>query len=852
MEVGELMCLTLKKVDAHFTDLQQKEGFAYASEQWFSGGQGSMAHIKTHRANPMITRVSNCSAFPPDRVAAMRRPWRWALPMCVAWALLACGGGAGVDAGDATLAGGVGRSVSAAPVTETAGVDLDSKARTVASGVWSARALEASTVFNGGIADPGLLMLLLPDDQPPADDRVTSWTDAASEVGTRMAVVTDTQFLTMGATGALRYAGLVLPDQLHSVATDALVAAVRDYTTQGGRTFLTFDFAALTLNGDGQPVYPIPRSRLSDLAGVDYVLYDSLLDRTVGLGPVTAMRSTLRGLLVPPGKSMPYPSSLAMFSRAAPLSGAGPGQGLLAAAGVGSGESLYLPVSPADPGGVRGFDPQQFQNLPSVSVRDRRGVGASTRRVPIQFGKAFKAPKVPQASTPRPVSDSSATLLAAEPAPTGTSKALAADSLDAYHGYLLGHLIYPSYVTTGVYTGTALASAPDFGLVAGVQRVGAGQVLFVNLPLGYLKGRTDALPMHGFLSYFMQRVVHGSQLSAMPNGVAGLTFDWHLDSMAAQTPSLALEAAGVFNKGPFSMEMTAGPDAIVPGDGLGWNLNNNPVAQSLMQRLDAKGHAMGSHGGWVHDFYGDGAIETNALEFLPFLQLNQAAVDGAVGKVARSYSAPQGNNPPWAMDWLEQQGVVGAYFGGHTGLGATRQYRDDRLKNPSMHVFPVTPQGLYATFEEFQEYGVSKQDVIDWYRSLVDFSLAQNTSRMVYAHPPGAHQWLDVMNNLLTYAQGKGAQFQWYTMPRLADFMSRRQQVAWTETILATGATRFDASHAVSLGEMVWRLPKDRYQRPVIVTGAATVVNGGTVWLVKAGAVQRLRFRALPNLTYVM
>jgi peptidoglycan/xylan/chitin deacetylase (PgdA/CDA1 family) len=436
----------------------------------------------------------------------------------------------------------------------------------------------------------------------------------------------------------------------------------------------------------------------------------------------------------------------------------------------------------------------------------------------------------------------------------GLQKALAVvpDALEAYHGYLLGHLIYPSYVTTGLFNGTTLASSPEFGLVAGVRPVGAGRVLFVNLPLGYLKGRTDALPMHGFLNYFVQHVLQGTRLSAMPNGVAGLTFDWHLDSMAAQAPSLALEAAGVFTKGPFSMEMTAGPDAVVPGDGLGWNLNFNPVAQQLLRRLDGMGHAVGSHGGWVHDYFGNNMSETNAAEFMPLLQWNQAAVDGVLGKPARSYSAPQGNNPPWAMDWLEQQGVVGAYFGGHTGLGATRQYRDGVLKNPALYVFPVTPQGLYATFEEFQIYQVPKADAIDWYRSLVDFSIEQNTSRLVYAHPPGANTWRDVLDNLLAYAAGKGVKFQWYAMPRLANFMAQRQQVAWAETILATGATRFDASHPTGLGEMVWMLPKNRYAKPVIVTaGGAVVVNGGTVWLVKAAAVKQLRFRALPNPLYV-
>jgi hypothetical protein len=290
----------------------------------------------------------------------------------------------------------------------------------------------------------------------------------------------------------------------------------------------------------------------------------------------------------------------------------------------------------------------------------------------------------------------------------------------------------------------------------------------------------------------------------------------------------------------------------VPGDGLGWNLNFNPVAQQLLQRLDGLGHAVGSHGGWVHDHFGTNISETNATEFLPLLQLNQAAVNGAVGRPARSYSAPMGNNPLWAMDWLEQQGVVGAYFGGHTGLGATRQYRDGVLKNPALYVFPVTPQGLYATFDEFQIYQVPKTDAIDWYRGLVDFSIAQNTSRLVYAHPPAANEWLDVLNNLMSYAASKGAKFKWYTMPRLADFMTQRQQVTWTETILATGATRFDVSHPTGLGEMVWMLPKKRYAKPVIVTsGGAVVANGGTVWLVKATAVKQLRFRALPNPLYV-
>jgi len=725
--------------------------------------------------------------------------------------------------------------------------------------------------FNGGTEDPGLLMLLVPDEQSTSGAGVAAWVDAASETGTRIAPVTDAQFLAMGSAKAAKYAGLVLPDQLHVVATDELITAVRSYVTAGGRALLSYDFGALTLNGNDQPVYPIPKSRLSDLAGVDYVLYDSLLGQMVGLGPVVGMRSTLRELLVPPGKSVPYnvspplaAAAVDSVSRNTDARAAAP-TGLLGAAGLAAGEALYLPTSVRDPGGVKGFDPQQFQTVPAYSVQDRQRAQAGQvrpRSVKIDFGRAFKgrqplaASRIPAAGLARhappvaPTDAAGAETLDASSAMVNLKAE--ADTLDGYHGYLLGHLIYPTFVTSGSYTGTPLVNSPSFGLVAGITTVGAGKVLFVNLPLGYLKGRTDALPMHGFLRYFLEHVVKGARLSAMPNGKAGMTMDWHLDWMAAQQPSLALETAGVFNTHTFSMEMTAGPDTITPGDGLGWNLNNNPVAQQLLRRLDARGHALGSHGGWIHDYYGLNATETNQADFLPYLVLNKSAVDTAVGRPMRGYSAPQGNNPPWAMDWLEQQGVVAAYFGGHTGLGATRQYRDGALRNPSLWVFPVTPQGIYATFEEWQDYNVPKAEVNAWYRAMVDFSVNYNTSRMVYAHPPGAHQWVDVVKALLAYGQTKGAKFQWYTMPRLADFMATRNQVGWTQTALAGGVTRFTATHPSTLAEMVWMLPKARYLRPTLVTAnSATISDGGTVWLVKGRAVTQARFQAVANPAYI-
>ena len=643
---------------------------------------------------------------------------------------------------------------------------------------------------------------------------VTAWVDAASEIGVRVHPISDRQFKNLGAE-ALKYAGLILPDQLHVIADNALLKSIRDYTQAGGNTMLVYDFGTLTLDFNLKPIYPIPKSRLSDLAGVNYALYDTLREKSIATGSVAAKRSTLRELQVPPGKSSPYiaPSDVA--------------NGTATLANQDSIGSASL-VKPAD----------------VLSLNNAQ----TTRYEPIN-----------------------------SPAETN-------EPLESYSGYLLGNLIYPSFVTHGTFTGTALAVSAEAGLVAGLQKVGQGQVLFVNLPLTYMKvARTDGLLMHGFLRYFAHNILQMAHLSAVPNAVAGLTLNWHLDSFFAQQPTLNLEKLGVFDEGPFSIHMTTGPDAVTTGDGKGWNLNNNQQAQEILQRFAKKGHAIGSHGGWNHDYYGLNASETNASKFLPYLEFNTTAIEHAVsypirgylgfesptpaglppillpmhqklkltldqtfGPLLREYSPPVGNNPLWAMDWLEENGVVAAYFAGHTGMGPTRQYREGQLRNRSMWMFPVTPFRRYATFEEFQTSRTPKQATQDWYRSSVDFAIDHNTTRMIYMHPNGANVWPDVLLDLLAYAKAKGdTQFKWYTMTRLADFMTARQDVQWIEQRDASGLSKFGINHSSSLKEMVWLLPKSRYvDLPVSPDGSVTVSDQGPYWAVRAGNTRLASFTA--------
>ena len=804
----------------------------------------------------------------------MRRHWRpfgFALMFsALSLGLAGCGGGGSSGSGSGSTSGSSSGSGSGGVSSAGAGtaqlilptIQSNKPIPTVPTVAGPSVSVSVSTTtptlgtVTALVPDPGLILMLVPDGQNMTDSRISAWQDAASEEGVRLRPITDAQFLSLGAT-ATSYAGLILPDSLHTQASDALIVAIRTYTQNQGRTMLVYDFGALSPTG----LYPATGpSRLSDLAGVQYIRYAELLDRTTGLGPVRALRKTMRSLLVPPGKSQPYvaPSTLPNTATVAVSST------LQGAAGVSGSTTLFLPTSTGNPGGATGFDPQQFLalgNLPPVATPQGQ---AAPRTVTVSFGNAFTNPTIPTVSQ--------VTLGPSTPATTPNSAA--DNTLEAYSGYLFNNLIYPVYATAGNFGGAfnpsqlALADSPQFGLVAGVNPVGTGKVLFVNMPLTYLKGRTDALPMHGFLHYFARNVLNLPHLSSMPNGVAGMSFDWHLDSLEAQTSTLSLMSKNVFNDpgAKFSIGMTAGPDTIAKGDKLGWDLPNNLTAQSILTTFNNFGHSVGSHGGWIHDFYGSNVSETNETastggaclnivgsldNFLQCLVINSQAISRVVGRLARVYSAPNGNNPPWAMSWLESQGVVAAYFGGHTGLGVTRQYRDGVLANPSLWVSPVTPQGQYATFEEFQLFNVPKADVNQWYRDLIDFDIAQNTSRMVYAHPPGADLWYDVLSGMFSYAktQRDSGKLAWYTMTRLADFMTTRLQVTWTQTINAsTGETLFSASHPVSLNEFVWRLPKTRYSaRPVIVSGTASIgLTDPDYWLVKAEGGNSLTFTTKP------
>ncbi len=420
----------------------------------------------------------------------------------------------------------------------------------------------------------------------------------------------------------------------------------------------------------------------------------------------------------------------------------------------------------------------------------------------------------------------------------------------AFAAYQYGDIDYPIFRTAGDFDGTVLLKSKR-GLAAGYRQEELGQVLFVNLPLGYLASRTDGLLLHSFLHFFGVRMLGLPYLASVPDGVGGLIFNWHVDARSSLRPLKALADAGIFDRGKFSIHITAGPDVDAIGDHKGLDVEHDPEIQKWIHYWLAHGDEIGSHGGWIHNYFGNNVSDANSnnneSEFERYLVMNKEALEKVSGTRVTEYSAPVGNQPEWVTRWLERNGIVAYYFTGDAGLGPTRVYRNDKRDGSDIWGFPILHMGKEASLEEMGFDDIPINDVRDWLLAVTDFTARQHEARLIYAHPYGAERffrtlrtWLDSADALQT--EGR---FRWYTMTELAGFLSQRDSVRWsllrTSGSLSSGRISLRASHAKTLDHQTWVFPQEYYGDARVIDGKATIrVEDGMIF-VAAGDGRELR-----------
>ena len=588
------------------------------------------------------------------------------------------------------------------------------------------------------------ISLLLPDSANEKDNQVQVWTDAALEEGFHLRVIRDSALL--DPMFKIRSAGLIIPDQVHRPANDALIGALDRYVEDGGTLMVVYDACTWDLHDR----YAEHSSRLSGLVGIDYALYDRFGTASIASGNVWGTTAAMNVLAIPPGSF---------------------------AAAKGKQEKSAL------------------------------------RKVELRSGPS------------------------------------SAEDRQVLVGYLYGELEYPSFQTAGEFQGKTLLQSTS-GLVAGESEHGAGKVLFVNLPLGYLTTRTDGMLLHSFLRYFAVHMLHLPFLSPVPDGIGGVVMNWHIDAASALKPLAVLRNAGIFDYGPFSTDFTAGPDVDEFEDGQGLNIRGSATAQSWIRFLRQRGDEVGSHGGWIHNYFGKHLSETNEDSFLQYLQLNKQAIEAVEKGSVTEYSAPLGNHPAWVTQWLESNGVVAYYFTGDAGMGPTRVYRDQGREGEKIWAFPILHFGQEASLEEMYMDSVPPSEVKNWLLNISDFTSSLHMVRLVYSHPFGAARYLDALKPWFQHSQELAAagQFRWYTMSQIANFLNARQQVSWT--MEGHGHDSFlQADHPRTLQHQAWTLPDRQYNKPQIEEGSADIRDQDGYWIVAANNCKHLKVKVTERQT---
>lgn len=576
------------------------------------------------------------------------------------------------------------------------------------------------------------IYLLVPDNIGPQDETVREWMDAASEEGLHLSLLHDSEFLNP-LQQSRPIPGLIIPDLIHRSANATLIGALHEYVHKGGRLMVVYDACTWDLDQHFARI----QSRLSDLVGVSYAMYDRYRTDSIHWSSVWGDAAAMRDLGIPPGK--------------------------------------YVPAHSTYHDGVQ-----------SVSL-----------------------------STKGEQPDSGELVLSR---------------------YEYGDLSYPAFRTNDDFDGKVLLHT-SAGVGAGIRKDNLGEVLFVNLPLSYLGGRTDGLLMHSFLRYFGVKMIGLPYLAPVPNGIGGLVFNWHIDAKSMAAPLQQLITAGVFDHGPYSIHFTAGPDDDQPYDGKGLNVGHDPETDRLIHELMRRGHTIGSHGGWIHNYFGEHVSEDNEQQYARFIRWNIDAIEKVTGKPVTEYSAPLGNQPKWVSRWLEDNNIDSYYFAGDTGMGPTQVYRDSSRDGKNIWAFPIVHLGRYASLEEMGFANVDSTVVQNWLNGVASFVAQDRSARLIYTHPLGATKYIGAMKAFLSYTDQleKGHRFQWYTMSSLADFLNNRKKVSWSLLEKGPDSLLLKANSPDSLNHETWIFPKAIYKEPKVRNGRAQVNSDNDSWLVNAG-----------------
>jgi len=357
------------------------------------------------------------------------------------------------------------------------------------------------------------------------------------------------------------------------------------------------------------------------------------------------------------------------------------------------------------------------------------------------------------------------------------------DDNNILSGYIYGNLQYPfarsedirSLSEEDIFARVVSGKGEKYPAII-LKKFGKGNVLFVNLPLGYLKTYSDDLPLRAILRTLLFRVVGIPHIMNTSNGIGGLTINWHIDSNIEWTNIPKAIESNVLDKDlRYSLHITAGDSRDQEGDGLGFDVCGK--GQEFAEMLLPYGR-IGSHGGWAHNWFANNLennkFSTEDIEF--YINKNKTCLESITGYPILEYSAPNGVHPqPQTTEILEKLGFNSYYYTGDSGSAPNRTFINSLMVSSRVLAFPVITYKQYASLYEMKASGAKEDEVRKWLFESVDYVTDNRTTRLFYSHIHDVDDYPDAINNFLQYAKKMRAagKLQIEPMSVFADFIQK-------------------------------------------------------------------------------
>ena len=267
------------------------------------------------------------------------------------------------------------------------------------------------------------------------------------------------------------------------------------------------------------------------------------------------------------------------------------------------------------------------------------------------------------------------------------------------------------------------------------KKMGGGNVLYTNLPLGYLKAYgTDDLLLRTFLRAFLFKIAVIPHLCNTPYNRGGVVLNWHVDDNREHNNTIRFEKVGLFRTSlPASFHITAGDYLSTPGDNKGFDAASNP---QLVRKLMKYG-TIGSHGGWAHNWFADKLLnnEFTESEIEHYINLNNQVLSLITNYPIVEYAAPKGVHPqPQLTAILKKMGMKCYYYPGDMGSRPNRTFSKGIMVSDELIAFPVMPMGKNVSVMELGIDGVSSADYKKWLNSNLDYLVRNHTIFLIYSH----------------------------------------------------------------------------------------------------------------------